>query len=294
MKADKYKVDGSKNVDIRRLPVNSNSDGVSREEIERKYAALKEDIVKLDDAFRADAREGLIFVVQALDASGKDSTIAHVFSGMNLQGVKVHYYKAPTQDELAHDYLWRIHKDLPRKGEIAVLNRSHYEDLVTVDVEGIRKNYKMAERIADDSGSAFFKKRYQQVRGFEEYLYENSFRMVKIFLHVTKKEEATQMLERLDVPDKSWKFRAEDIEVLDKYDDYMKCFDKVINATGTEHSPWYVLPGNQRWYTRYLFVEIIADQLKKCKPKYPAVPHEEREKFPACREALNKIIESEK
>ncbi|MGI6178168.1 MAG: PPK2 family polyphosphate kinase [Eubacterium sp.] len=294
MKADKYKVDGSEKIDIRKLPVNSNADGVTREDIETKYAAAKEEIVKLDDAFRADAREGLIFVIQALDASGKDSTIEHVFSGLNPQGVKVHYYKAPTDDELAHDYLWRIHKDLPRKGEIAVLNRSHYEDLVTVDVEGIRKIYKMAERIANDSDDTFFNKRYEQVRNFEEYLYENSFRMVKIFLHVTKKEEATQMLERLDVPDKSWKFRSDDIKVLDKYDDYMKCFNKVINETATKHSPWYVLPGNQRWYTRYLLTEIIAETLKECKPKYPAVPPEEKAKFPVCREALQKIIEREK
>jgi PPK2 family polyphosphate:nucleotide phosphotransferase len=291
MKADNYLVDGSRKVDIRRLATNAEKDDVDKKDILEEYARNKEEMIRMQDVMRADAKEGLIVVVQALDASGKDSIISHVFSGLNPQGINVYSYKAPSSEELAHDYLWRIHRDLPRRGEIAVLNRSHYEDLVTVDVQDIWPHYKMADRVYKDKHDAFFKKRYEQVRNFEEYLYENSYRMVKIFLHVSRKEEAVQLKERIDTPEKNWKFRADDLKVLDQYDDFLKCFDRVINATGTPHSPWYVLPGDDRWYTRWLLSEIVLDQMHQCDPSYPELSPEEKEKLPRCRETLNKVIE---
>ena len=255
-------------------------------EIIRKYEENKQELIALQDKFYADAREGLIVVIQALDASGKDSTIKYVFSGINPQGVKVHYYKAPTSEELAHDYLWRIHQNVPRRGEIAVFNRSHYEDLVTVQAEDIWKGYHMSERVLDDTKKKFFAKRYEQVNNFEEYLYENSYRMVKIFLHVSKEEQTGQLLERIELPEKNWKFRADDLKVRDKYDAHLKCFNDVINKTSTKNSPWYVLPGDQRWYTRYLVTEILLDALKACKPEYPQLPDDEKEKLPECRKVL--------
>lgn len=291
MKADRYRIDGSKKVDIRQLPTDSRQDKVDKEEILAAYAKNQKKMAQLQDVLRADGREGLIIVIQALDASGKDSLINHVFTGLSPQGINVHYYKAPTDEELAHDYLWRIHNDLPRRGDIAVLNRSHYEDLVTVDVEGIWKHYHIADRIYRDDHDTFFEKRYEQAKNFEEFLYENSYRMVKIFLHVTPKEEAEQLLERIQTPEKNWKFRAADLDVLDKYEDYMKCFNKVINKTATEHSPWYVLPGCQRWYTRYLLSEIVIDEIEKCHPKYPELPEEERVKLSECEERLKKFLE---
>ncbi|MBO4524553.1 PPK2 family polyphosphate kinase [Ruminococcus sp.] len=297
MKADKYLIHEGKKVDIRVLPTDSKEDKVNKEEIIAKYEANKRDLAVLQDKFYADAREGLIVVIQALDASGKDSCIKYVFSGINPQGVKVHYYKAPTADELAHDYLWRIHQNIPRRGEIAVFNRSHYEDLVTVQAEEIWKNYHMADRILNDTKKKFFAKRYEQVNNFEEYLYENSYRMVKIFLHVSKEEQTGQLLERIELPEKNWKFRADDLKVRDKYDAYLKCFNEVINKTSTKNNPWYVLPGDQRWYTRYLITEILLDALKSCKPEYPELPPEEAEKLPECRKALEEAMaeyESEK
>ena len=286
MKADKYIIPEGKKVDIRKLPTNSKADGVDKEEIIRKYEENKQELIALQDKFYADAREGLIVVIQALDASGKDSTIKYVFSGINPQGVKVHYYKAPTSEELAHDYLWRIHQNVPRRGEIAVFNRSHYEDLVTVQAEDIWQGYHMSERVLDDTKKTFFAKRYEQVNNFEEYLYENSYRMVKIFLHVSKEEQTGQLLERIELPEKNWKFRADDLKVRDKYDAYLKCFNDVINKTSTKNSPWYVLPGDQRWYTRYLVTEILLDALKACKPEYPELPDDEKEKLPECRKVL--------
>ena len=290
MKADKYIISKDKKTDIRKLPTNSKEDNVEKDDIIAKYEANKQELIALQDKFYADGREGLIVVIQALDASGKDSTIKYVFSGMNPMGVKVHYYKAPTSDELAHDYLWRIHQNVPRRGEIAVFHRSHYEDLVTVQAEDIWKNYHMSDRVLDDTKKKFFEKRYEQVNNFEEYLYENSYRMVKIFLHVSKEEQTGQLLERIELPEKNWKFRADDLKVRDKYDAYLKCFNDVINSTSTKHSPWYVLPGDQRWYTRYLVTEILLNELKACKPEDPALPPEEAEKLPECRKILSEAM----
>ncbi len=290
MKADKYII-GDKKTDIRKLPTNSKEDGVDKEDIIRKYEENKQELIALQDKFYADAREGLIVVIQALDASGKDSAIKYVFSGINPQGVKVHYYKAPTSEELAHDYLWRIHQNIPRRGEIAVFNRSHYEDLVTVQAEEIWKSYHMSERVLDDTKKKFFEKRYEQVNNFEKYLYENSYRMVKIFLHVSKEEQTGQLLERIELPEKNWKFRADDLKVRDKYDAYLKCFNDVINRTSTKKAPWYVLPGDQRWYTRYLITEILLDVLKDCKPEYPELPDDEKAKLDDCRKVLSEAME---
>ena len=290
MKADKYLIQEGKKTDIRKLPTDSKENKADKEEIIAKYEENKRDLVLLQDKFYADAREGLIVVIQALDASGKDSCIKYVFSGINPQGVKVHYYKAPTAEELAHDYLWRIHQNIPRRGEIAIFNRSHYEDLVTVQAEDIWQGYHMSDRVLDDTKKKFFDKRYEQVNNFEEYLYENSYRMVKIFLHVSKEEQTGQLLERIELPEKNWKFRADDLKVRDKYDAYLKCFNEVINRTSTKHSPWYVLPGDQRWYTRYLITEILLDALKACKPEYPELPPEEKEKLPECRKVLSEAM----
>ena len=291
MKADKYLIREGKKTDIRKLPTDSKEDNADKDEIIEKYEENKREIAFLQDKFYADAKEGLIVVIQALDASGKDSIIKYVFSGINPQGVKVHYYKAPTADELAHDYLWRIHQNVPRRGEIAVFNRSHYEDLVTVQAEDIWKGYHISDRVLDDTKKKFFEKRYRQVNDFEQYLYENSYRMVKIFLHVSKEEQTGQLLERIELPEKNWKFRADDLKVRDKYDAYLKCFNDVINNTSTKNSPWYVLPGDQRWYTRYLFTEILIDALRACKPQYPALSTEEAEKLPECRRILSEAME---
>lgn len=290
MNADKYAVTGEKKVDITKLPTNSRSDKVDKEEIIKKYEENKLRLAELQDRFYADGREGIIVIIQALDASGKDSSIKNVFSGINPQGVKVHSYKAPTSEELAHDYLWRIHQNIPRRGEIAVFNRSHYEDLVTVQVEGIKPHYHMADRNIGKDDKKFFAERYDQVKNFEQYLFENSYRVVKIFLHISKDEQTEQLLERLEIPEKNWKFRSDDLKVRDKFDPYIKCFNEVINKTSTKDCPWYVLPGDQRWYTRYLITEILLDTLGKCDPQYPELPAEEMEKLDECKKVLRAAL----
>ena len=291
MKADKYVITGEKKVDIRKLPTNSKKDNVDKDDILAKYEANKAEIALLQDRFYADGREGIVIVLQALDASGKDSAVKNIFSGMNPQGVRIHSYKAPNEEELSHDYLWRIHQKMPRRGEIAVFNRSHYEDIVTVKVENIKPHYHMSERIIGKDDKTFFKERCEQVNNFEEYLYQNGYKVIKIFLHVSKDEQARQLLERIDTPEKNWKFRAEDIRVRGKFDAYIDCFNDVINKTATKNSPWYVLPGDQRWFTRYLITEILIDALKEAKSEYPPLPEKEREQMEECRKELLASIE---
>ena len=286
MKADKYAITGEKKIDIRKLPTDSKKDRVDKEKIIEKYEANKQELALLQDKFYADGREGIIVVIQALDASGKDSLVKNVFSGINPQGVNIHSYKAPTSEELAHDYLWRIHQNVPRRGEIAVFNRSHYEDLITVQVENIKPHYHMAQRNIGKDDGKFFAERYEQVNNFEEYLYQNSYRIVKIFLHITPEEQTTQLLERIEVPEKNWKFRSDDLKVRSKFQPYLDCFNEVINKTSTKHCPWYVLPGDQRWYTRYLLTEILLDVIKSCDPQYPELPDEEKAKLEDCRKEL--------
>lgn len=286
MKADKYAITGEKKIDIRKLPTDSKKDRVDKEKIIEKYEANKQELALLQDKFYADGREGIIVVIQALDASGKDSLVKNVFSGINPQGVNVHSYKAPTSEELAHDYLWRIHQNVPRRGEIAVFNRSHYEDLITVQVENIKPHYHMAQRNIGKDDGKFFAERYEQVNNFEEYLYQNSYRIVKIFLHITPEEQTNQLLERIEVPEKNWKFRSDDLKVRSKFQPYLDCFNEVINKTSTKHCPWYVLPGDQRWYTRYLLTEILLDVIKSCDPQYPELPDEEKAKLEDCRKEL--------
>lgn len=286
MKADKYLFDGSKPCKLKDLPCNAKKDGVDKEEILAKTEKNLLKMAELQNAFYADGRQGLVIVLQALDAAGKDSTVRHVMSGMNPQGVTVTSFKQPSSEEAKHDYLWRVVKALPPRGMIGVFNRSHYEDVLVAQVHDLQKTYAMAPRVLEDDKKEFFKKRYRQIRDFEEYLYENSYRVVKIFLHLSKDKQRERFLERIDDPSKNWKFSSNDLKERALFDEYISTFEEVIDATATKHSPWYALPADQKWYTRYLVSEIVLDQLKKCDPKYPKLGKAEKAHLQECREHL--------
>lgn len=286
MKAEKYLFDGSGDCKLRDLPCDASKDDVDKEEILAKTAENIEAMAALQDKFYADGREGLIIVLQALDAAGKDSTVKHVMSGLNPQGVNVTSFKQPSSEELKHDFLWRVNKALPPRGNIAIFNRSYYEDVLVVQVHDLQKSYKMAERVLKDGKKEFFKKRYRQIRDYEEYLYENSYRVVKIFLHVSKDEQKKRFLERIDNPAKNWKFSSADLKERALFEDYLDTFEDVIDETATEHSPWYALPADQKWYTRYLVSEIVLDALKRCDSQYPVLSDEEQAHLADCRTQL--------
>ena len=281
-----YTFDGSRKLELDKLPTNSKKDKVDKEEILEK---TKENLAKmreLQDRLYADGREGLIIVLQAMDAAGKDSTIKHVMGGVNPQGVEVHSFKTPTAEELAHDFLWRLNKCIPSRGYIGIFNRSYYEDVLVVRVYEMNKTYHIADRVIGQPTEEFFKKRYRHIRNYEEYLYENGYRIVKIFLNVSKEKQKERFLERLDTPSKNWKFSASDLKTRAMWDEYQKAYEKAVNETSTKENPWYVLPADQKWYTRYLVSEAIVKTLEEINPQYPEMPEEEKEKIEEYREAL--------
>lgn len=263
----KFRVKEGEKLSLRERPTDAGD--TDRAEIEGQLPEQLERIRRLQDAFYADGREGLVFLLQGMDASGKDSLVKHVMAGVNPQGVQVHSFKAPTEEELAHDYLWRIVRELPERGKIGIFNRSQYEDVLAVRLRGIWKTYRLPERVLEDGEKDFFQKRYRQIRDFEEYLYENGYRMVKVFLHLSKEEQRERFLERLEEPDKRWKFAPSDLRDRALFEEYQALYEEVLEETSTGHSPWYVLPADQKWYTRYLMAELVAETLEACEPRYP-------------------------
>ena len=286
MKADRYLFDDSHPCALRKLPCDSKDDHVKKEDILAKTAENLEKMAALQDAFYADGREGLVIILQALDAAGKDSTVKHVMGGLNPQGVQVTSFKQPTSEELKHDFLWRVNRALPPRGTIAIFNRSYYEDVLVVQVHDLQKSYQMADRVLADSKKTFFKKRYRQIRNYEEYLFDNSYRVVKIFLNISKKEQKKRFLERIDNPAKNWKFSAGDLAERQHFDEYLDTFEEVIDATATPESPWYALPADRKWYTRYLVSEIVLDALQQCSHTYPQLDAAAQAALKDCRTAL--------
>lgn len=278
-----------KKPDLKKIPENAYGFGVKKEDKEKyieKTAKNIEQIAAYQEKLYADGKEGVILVLQAMDAAGKDSTIKHVMSGVNPQGVSVVSFKQPTSTELAHDYLWRVNQALPERGKIVIFNRSHYEDVLVTQVHDMQTGYKMADRCKKGSAKKFYEKRYEQIANYEECLYENSYRIVKIFLNVSKEEQKKRFLERINDETKNWKFSSSDLTEREFWDDYHRVYEDVIAATGTKNCPWYVVPADQKWYTRYIVSEILLKTLKDCDPQYPVMPENEKQKLAECKARL--------
>jgi PPK2 family polyphosphate:nucleotide phosphotransferase len=227
-----------------------------REAADSEFKAYRKELAEWQNRLYADGKQKLLIVFQALDAGGKDGTIRRVFSGVNPQGVRVASFKAPTQEELDHDYLWRIHKVVPGKGMIRVFNRSHYEDVLVVRVH----NY-VPESV--------WRPRFEQINQFEKLLTDTGTTILKFYLHISKDEQAKRFQERLDDPNKHWKFDAEDLEKRKFWDDYTVAFEEAISQCSTEYAPWYVIPANQNWYRNWAITRTIVETLREMNPQYP-------------------------
>lgn len=278
-----YKADGSPKIHLDDMPTGAEGQKKNKEELTAKTAENQLQIQQYQDKLYAEGIEGLIILFQARDAAGKDGTIKHVMSGVNPQGVNVYSFKTPTHEELAHDFLWRFNKALPERGKIAIFNRSYYEDVLIVKVRELWKNYKLPERLLKPS---IIKNRYEQICQFEEYLYQNGYRLVKIYLNVSADKQKERFLERLEKPEKNWKFSQADLAERALWDQYTEAYEDAINATATKHNPWYVIPADQKWYTRYLVSEVILDALQEIDPKYPKVSKDQIDQLPVYKEAL--------
>lgn len=229
---------------------------------DRAKALTKEHIEKLDqlqERLYANGSRSLLIVLQGMDTSGKDSTIKNVMSGVNPQGCQVVTFKTPSEQELKHDFLWRVHYKAPAKGQIGIFNRSHYEDVLIT-----RVHHKISDKIA--------KQRFDQINKFEELLSENGTAIIKFFLYISKDEQKVRLEERINDPEKRWKFSVGDLEERKFWDHYMKAFEDVITATSTEHSPWFVIPANRKWYRNLLIAQIVANTLEGMKLETPPGP----------------------
>lgn len=255
-----------------------------------RYSELTDEnrvlVGELQDKLYADGKEGLVILLQAMDAAGKDSTIRHVMSGMNPQGIDVYGFKQPTRRELAHDYLWRAARCLPERGKIALFNRSYYEDVLVVRVAGLWHDYRMPGRCLDCTEDEFFSRRFGQIRDFEEHLYQNGYRVLKVFLNVGLDEQRKRLLARIDDEAKNWKFSASDLAEREHWDAYMAAYEDAINATATEHAPWYVVPADQKWHARYLVSQAVVNVLGDIDPRYPEVSAGEKDELAACKARL--------
>ena len=220
-----------------------------------------------------------------IDASSSRSPIA--LTCLNPHGVSETAFKSPSSVEQSHDFLWRIEQHTPSKGEIAIFNRSHYEEVLVQRVKKMWKTQAYADRIDRDE---ILENRYEDIRNYEKYLNHNSIRVVKLFLNVSKKEQARRFLSRIEEPEKNWKFSASDFEERQYWDEYQKAFEAAINKTATKESPWYVVPADHKWYMRYVVSEIILHTLKKMDPKYPEVTKERLEQFAEYKEQLEKEL----
>lgn len=241
---------------------------------------------QLQERLYADGREGLVVMLQAMDAAGKDSAIKHVMSGMNPQGIDVFSFKQPSREELAHDFLWRAARRLPERGKIALFNRSYYEDVLAVRVHGLWRTYRMPARCLERDEDGFFALRYDEIRAFEEHLYQNGYRLLKIFLNVSRDEQKKRFIARIDDTSKNWKFSPTDLGERGLWPRYMEAYEKAINATATPHAPWYVIPADQKWFARYLVSEALVGVLQDMAPSYPVLPAKDVERLQGYREIL--------
>ncbi len=217
---------------------------------------------------------GLLVVLQAIDGGGKDGTIKHVMSGVNPQGVHVHSFKTPSAEELDHDYLWRCVEHLPARGEIAIFNRSHYEEVLAVRVH---PEYLDGQKLPPESrGDDIWERRYRAINEWERHLVENGFRVAKLFLNISKEEQRQRFVARIDEPDKNWKFSAGDVEERERWDDYLAAFSAMLAHTSTEWAPWHVIPGDRKWFARVAASAVIVDALAAIDPRYPEVEEADR------------------
>lgn len=243
-------------VNIRELPTNGKEFHDDRDQAERDFRKLRKEFIDMQARLYAEDRHSVLIVLQAMDAGGKDGTIRKILQGVNPQGVRVNSFKAPTKNELARDYLWRIHKVVPARGMVGVFNRSHYEDVLVVRVENI-----VPETV--------WRKRYNQINEFEELLSENGTTILKFFLHISPDEQRERFQERLDIPDKHWKFSLEDLVKRKQWDDYMEAYEEMLNRCSTPCAPWHVIPANQKWYRNLAIMKTIVHRIRELNPQYP-------------------------
>ncbi|WP_027376154.1 polyphosphate kinase 2 family protein [Kaistella palustris] len=281
--SDNYKVNGRfaiKDCDTEYKGKLEKSDG------KKMLKNEKDKLRELQERLYADGSKSLLIVLQAMDAAGKDSLIEHVFGGVNPQGCDVHSFKTPSSKEYAHDFLWRHYIALPEKGKIGIFNRSHYESVLVCKVHPA---YNLSEKVwdsVDDFDEEFWANRYESIRNFEKHLAENGTTIVKIFLNVSQKEQKKRFLDRINEPDKNWKFSTGDLPERALWQEYMRAYEEAINETSKSYAPWFVIPADDKWFARVAAIQIIIDALEKMNPRFPTLLDADYKGLEAAKEQL--------
>jgi len=252
----------------------------AQEALERGIARM----AGLQEKLYAQDLWAVLLILQAMDAAGKDSTIKHVMSGVNPQGCQVNAFKAPSAEELQHDFLWRTSRSLPERGKIGIFNRSYYEEALVVRVhpELLARERIPTQLVLDN----IWQKRFEDINAFERYLTGNGFVVLKFFLHLSKKEQKRRFLERLEEPEKNWKFSISDALERQHWEKYMRAYEDLIRNTSTKHAPWYVVPADHKWFTRLVVAEATIDAMKCLDLSFPKMDAEKRKELKAARAAL--------
>lgn len=254
---DKYRIRPHTKVSLKDFDPNDTSEfNGNKDDGKKRAAKLNAELESLQELLYAENKRKVLIVLQAMDTGGKDGVIRNVFDGVNPQGVRIVPFKVPSAVELAHDYLWRVHSQVPGKGEMVIFNRSHYEDVLVVRVHNI---------VPKDR----WEKRFDQINDFERLLAEEGTIVLKFFLHISKDEQKERLQARLDDPEKHWKFSVGDLKERALWDDYMHAYEDVLSKTSTEWSPWYVVPANKKWYRDLVISSVLVNMLKKLDMKYP-------------------------
>jgi len=259
MTMDQYRVKPGQQINLNEWNPNDKSALPEGKKAGRKrLKELNAELEELQERLFAEGKHKILIVLQAMDAGGKDGTVRHVFEGVNPQGVRVTSFKKPSAIELAHDYLWRVHQNVPGKGEIGIFNRSHYEDVLVVRVNSL-------------APEAVWSKRFAHIVAFENMLADEGTTILKFFLHISLDEQKARLQTRLDEPHKHWKFNPGDLEQRKLWPDYMKAYEEVLSRTSTERAPWYIVPANRKWYRNLVIGQVIVDALNGLDIQYPAV-----------------------
>jgi PPK2 family polyphosphate:nucleotide phosphotransferase len=268
------RVDSKGGVNLNKIPNDADHDFISKEEGLELLDDNQEELALLQSKLYAHNRHSLLIIVQAMDAAGKDGAIKEVAGGFNPIGLKVTSFKTPTSEELEHDYLWRHVKALPPRGDVGVWNRSHYENVLVTRVHPeylLNENLPGIESVKDVKDD-FWKTRFKQINHFEKSLFENGTIILKFFLHISQKEQKKRFLERIDNPAKNWKFSLQDLEERKLWPEYMKAYEELLEATSQDYAPWFILPADDKWFTRVCMNAIILQEFNKLKIDFPETP----------------------
>ena len=254
---NKYLVRGGQKIALNHFdPDDTSLAPGGKAEAKERLAAIVERLAEAQERLFAGHQRSLLIVLQGMDTSGKDGTIRHVMRGLNPQGTRVVPFRKPSEEELEHDFLWRVHAKVPARGEAVVFNRSHYEDVLIV-------------RVHELVPKAVWRERYDQINAFERILHENGTVIVKFFLHISRDEQRTRLQARVEDPKKCWKFQHGDLEERKFWKDYVRAYEDALSKTSTEWAPWYIVPANQKWYRNHLVGSIVAETLDGMRLKYP-------------------------